>query len=190
MSGVRYIDQRLTGDQFASVKSRLPYGQLPSLKYDGEVICTSMAIARWGLSGHSDTVIASCRFLADKFGLAGNTNLERAQADEIVDTVNDLVNKRIKAMFETNEEKKIELMRELMSELIPATLGRLETRLKERGGQFFAGNNLTWADLHVFALLDRMRVDNTEVRLRLIHVYIIYTSKHNRLDINKIYDDF
>lgn len=50
MSGVRYIDQRLTGDQFASVKSRLPYGQLPSLKYDGEVICTSMAIARWGLS--------------------------------------------------------------------------------------------------------------------------------------------
>lgn len=75
-------------------------------------------------------------------------------------------------MFETNEEKKIELMRELMSELIPATLGRLETRLKERGGQFFAGNNLTWADLHVFALLDRMRVDNTEVRLRLIYVYI------------------
>ena len=74
-------------------------------------------------------------------------------------------------MFETNEEKKIELMRELMSELIPATLGRLETRLKERGGQFFAGNNLTWADLHVFALLDRMRVDNTEVRLRLIYVY-------------------
>merc|ERR1711953_415629 len=59
-AGVRYIDQRLTGDQFASVKSRLPYGQLPSLKYDGEVICTSMAIARWGLSSHSDTVIASC----------------------------------------------------------------------------------------------------------------------------------
>merc|ERR1711988_1848395 len=147
-AGVRYIDQRLTTDQFASVKSRLPYGQLPTLKYDGEVICTSMAIAR---------------FLAGQFGLAGNTNLERAQADEIVDCVNDLVNKRIKAMFETNEETKIELMKELMSELIPATLGRLETRLKERGGQFFAGNKLTWADLHVFAFFDKMRLDNAEL---------------------------
>ena len=33
----------------------------------------------------------------------------------------------------------------------------------ERGGQFFVGNNLTWADLHVFAVLDRLRVDNPEV---------------------------
>ena len=41
--------------------------------------------------------------------------------------------------------------------------GKLETRLVERGGQFFAGNNLTWADLHVFAFVDRMRLDNTEV---------------------------
>ena len=153
LSGVRYIDQRLTTDQFASVKTRLPYGQLPTLKYDGEVICTSMAIAR---------------FLAGQFGLAGDSNLEAAQADEIVDCVNDVVNKGVKARFETNEETKIELMKELMSELIPATLGRLETRLKERGGQFFAGNKLTWADLHVFAFFDKMRLDNAEVRIRNI----------------------
>ena len=153
LSGVRYIDQRLTTDQFATVKTRLPYGQLPTLKYDGEVICTSMAIAR---------------FLAGQFGLAGDSNLEAAQADEIVDCVNDVVNKGVKARFETNEETKIELMKELMSELIPATLGRLETRLKERGGQFFAGNKLTWADLHVFAFFDKMRLDNAEVRIRNI----------------------
>ena len=66
-------------------------------------------------------------------------------------------------MFETNEEKKLELMRELMCEFIPTTLGRLESRLQERGGQFFVGNNLSWADLHAFSLLDRMRLDNAEV---------------------------
>ena len=27
---------------------------------------------------------------------------------------------------------------------------RLEARLEQRGGQFFVGNNLTWADLHVY----------------------------------------
>ena len=148
MSGVRYIDQRLTADQFNKVKPRLPYGQLPTIKVEGEVVCTSMAIAR---------------LLADKYGLAGNNNLERAQADEIVDTVNDIINKRIVAMFETNEEKKLELMRELMTEFIPSTLARLEARLKERGGQFFVGNNLSWADLHVFCLLERARLDNAEV---------------------------
>ena len=68
-------------------------------------------------------------------------------------------------MFETNEEKKLELMRELMCEFIPTTLGRLESRLQERGGQFFVGNNLTWADLHAFSFLDRMRLDNAEVIL-------------------------
>lgn len=104
------------------------------------------------------------RFLASHFGLAGNTNLERAQIDEIVDAVNDIVNKRVAAMYESNEEKKIEKMRELMSELIPSTLARLESRMKERGGQYFVSNNLTWADLHVFSFLDKMRLDNAEVR--------------------------
>ena len=47
--------------------------------------------------------------------------------------------------------------------------GKLEARLIERGGQFFVGNNLTWADLHVFAVLDRLRVDNPEVGLQNVN---------------------
>ena len=86
-------------------------------------------------------------------------------------------------MFETNEEKKLELMRELMCEFIPATLARLESRLQERGGQFFAGNNLSWADLHAFSFLDRMRLDNSEVSLgqrngdgaRIITFYVLFS---------------
>ena len=66
-------------------------------------------------------------------------------------------------MFETNEEKKLELMRDLMCEVIPTCLARLDSRLQERGGQFFVGNNLSWADLHVFCLLERLRLDNAEV---------------------------
>merc|ERR1712098_673486 len=35
--------------------------------------------------------------------------------------------------------------------LKPSTaLGQLETKLTTRGGQFFVGNNFTWADLHTF----------------------------------------
>ena len=45
-----------------------------------------------------------------------------AQADEIVDAVNDMINKRIAARNETDERKKSTMTREVMSETIPATL--------------------------------------------------------------------
>ena len=42
-------------------------------------------------------------------------------------------------------------------------LGQLEARLEERGGQFMVGNRLTWADLHIFGLLEREAKSNPEV---------------------------
>ena len=45
-AGVRYTDQRLTGEQFASVKAKLPWGQLPTIKYNGTMIAQSKTIAR------------------------------------------------------------------------------------------------------------------------------------------------
>ena len=43
---VRYTDQRLTAEQFTSVKAKLPWGQLPTIKYNGTMLTQSMAIAR------------------------------------------------------------------------------------------------------------------------------------------------
>ena len=45
-SGVRFTDQRLTIQQFLEVKPKLPFGQLPISKIDGESIAQSSAIAR------------------------------------------------------------------------------------------------------------------------------------------------
>ena len=45
------------------------------------------------------------RYLADKFDLAGRTNLERAQADEVVDCLNDLVEARAEAVKAEDEQK-------------------------------------------------------------------------------------
>ena len=60
---------------FANIAT--PAGQLPVLEVDGVQICQSMAITR---------------FLANKFGLAGTTPLEKAQADMVVDCVQDFFN--------------------------------------------------------------------------------------------------
>jgi glutathione S-transferase len=71
-SGVKFTNERLSGEQFGAIKSSLPWGQIPVLNYKGQVMCQSLSIAR---------------FLAAEFGLAGKNNLESAQVDEIVDAV-------------------------------------------------------------------------------------------------------
>ena len=61
------------------------------------------------------------RYLADKFDLAGRTNLERAQADEVVDCLNDLVEARAEAV-KAEDEQKTNLF---MTETVPIILVEL-----------------------------------------------------------------
>jgi len=68
------------------MKPTTPYGQIPLLEVDGEVISESVAIAR---------------YCAREFGLAGKTTFESAQADEIVDAVQGAIEKQYVAyLFE------------------------------------------------------------------------------------------
>merc|ERR1711892_1260744 len=129
-AGVKFTDERLTGEQFGALKAKLPYGQMPVLHYKGEVLCQSITIAR---------------FLAAEFGLTGKNNLEKAQADEIVDAISDLGNAMSKVFFAKDEEG----IQNILDKTWPEGLANLEKMLVSRGGQFFVGNNLTWADLVV-----------------------------------------
>ncbi len=54
--------------------SEMPFGVLPVLEVDGEVISESIAI---------------CRYIAKTVGLYGETPLEQAQIDMVVDNIND-----------------------------------------------------------------------------------------------------
>merc|ERR1712034_284509 len=96
-----------------------------------EVICQSMACAR---------------FIAREVGLAGNSNMESAQVDEIIDVIQDLINAGVKLFFAKDEAG----MKKHGEVTVPTALGQLEKKLISRGGQFFVGNNFTWADLHTY----------------------------------------
>ena len=111
-----------------ALKPKTPYGSLPLLEWDGCQIAQSMAITR---------------FIAKEVGLAGRDNLEAAQADEVVDAIGDLFEAVGKAHFGTDEA----LKKKVMTETIPNGFAKLEARLCSRGGQYFAGNALTWADV-------------------------------------------
>merc|ERR1712027_45604 len=134
--GIKYEDNRIAPpwdptSTWASLKPTTPFGQLPVLNWDGVEICQSMAAAR---------------FIAREVGLAGNTSIEQAQVDEIIDVIQDLINAGVKLYFakdEAGQKKHAEVT-------VPTALGQLETKLATRGGQYFVGNNFTWADLHTF----------------------------------------
>ena len=59
-------------------------------------------------------------------------------------------------MREKNEAEKALKMKKALEETVPAGLGNLEKVLSSRGGQFFAGNALTWAELHFLQFVDFM----------------------------------
>merc|ERR1712098_349524 len=101
------------------------------LQWGDQVICQSMACAR---------------FIAREVGLAGNNNMESAQVDEIIDVIQDLINAGVKLFFAKDEAG----MKKHAEVTVPTVLGQLETKLTKRGGQFFVGNNFSWADLRTF----------------------------------------
>ena len=78
-----------------------------------------------------------------RYNLSGHTEICKAEADEAVDTLNDVQNKLFGVFFATDKKAK-------MAECMPAcetAFKNLEKRLESRGGQHLAGNCLTWADL-------------------------------------------
>jgi glutathione S-transferase len=136
VAGVDYTDQRVDfGAGLAAVKPLAPFGQLPLLEVDGKILCQSNACAR---------------YLAKHFKLAGKTDFEQAQADMIVDCLEDAWKPILTFTFETKDEtKKAEQKKKFLEEQLPQFLTHLENILKKNhgGDKFFVGTELTWADL-------------------------------------------
>merc|ERR1711909_43512 len=119
-AGLKFDDIRLSGEDFGKVKPLLPYGSMPILEYKGEVICESMAIAK---------------FLAELCNVAGNTILEKAKAEEVVLAINGIFESVAKCLF-APEGEKAGLKKKLIEETLPQKFGQLEGRLCLNGGQF------------------------------------------------------
>jgi len=135
---VPFEDIRITHEDHANLKPTLPFGQIPILEIDSKVtLCQSHAIAR---------------YLARKYNLAGKTELEQAQADMIVDCIDDVTKPILNFLFQvTDAEKKEELKKKYLEEQLPEYLTKLEAMLasNKSGEGYFVGEGLTWADLYL-----------------------------------------
>uniref|UniRef100_A0A914V2A0 glutathione transferase n=1 Tax=Plectus sambesii TaxID=2011161 RepID=A0A914V2A0_9BILA len=143
-AGVEYEDFRIDlKQQWPQLKSNYPNGQVPVLEVDGKVLAQSFAIGR---------------FLAKKFGLAGKDDWEAAQADMYIYGLEDVLTKMsplLGAILFGQGDKDEELAKIKPTVLEPFLI-KYERNLKDNGGQYFVGKELTWADIAIADFIDRL----------------------------------
>jgi len=147
-----FEDERVSFDDWNSLKAKTPFGQLPILHINGKhELAQSKAIAR---------------YLAKEFGIAGHDHLEQAQADMFVDGLADTYPKgqelfaemRKKLMDKTNYSEEIikEKGDKWKNEAIIPFMETCEKTLVKNGTGHLVGSKLTWADIMIAEFIDRM----------------------------------
>lgn len=124
-------DNSPTQDVWRALKPTMPFGQLPVLEDGTITIAQSMAISR---------------YLARKAGIQGDTDVDFAMSEQLIEEHKEIFTMLVKAKHaKTDEERKV-----LHTESIPGQLALLEKLLQ---GDFFA-SKVTTGDLAIFSVLN------------------------------------
>ena len=94
------------------------------------------------------------RYLANKFGFAGKTDIEKAYVEMYSEQIRDLFETYVLAMFEKDEKKKVEDVARYFNAILPSNLVFFEKKLADSKSGYLIGNSLTWADLFLYFCLD------------------------------------
>ncbi|KAK2151767.1 hypothetical protein LSH36_352g02010 [Paralvinella palmiformis] len=144
VGGVAYEDCRVKDADWPSLKKTTPYGQLPILEVEGEVICQSRAIEI---------------FLARRFGLCGKNDIQEAKVIMIRECCADLWDKCTSIYLEKDETKKGELKKAFEEGTLITYMTNLQKFLNQnKGGDgYFVGDSITYADLTFQHYLDLVK---------------------------------
>ena len=134
MAGIAFEDHRITYAEFAEVRKSTPFGQVPVLHVDGVLITQCDAITRY----------------AGKLaGLYPSDPFQALLCDEVMYVVEEASVKLGPTFRMTGEEQKAARL-ELVNGSMPVYLRWLQSQLQAHGGEYFADQRLTVADLKVF----------------------------------------
>eukprot|EP00904_Undaria_pinnatifida_P005905 jgi/Undpi1/2444/HiC_scaffold_13.g05825.m1 len=142
IAGVPFEDRRVSRNDFANMKSELPFEQLPILAVDGVVFPQSAAILRY----------------AGKIGGLYPEDLVRAaKCDAVIDCMFDIQAAIRPSIYETNAQRKLSMRKTLSEETLPQWLGYLERWLEAAGTTFFVGDDITICDLVIYTRMKWLR---------------------------------
>ncbi|KAE9092261.1 hypothetical protein PF010_g17874 [Phytophthora fragariae] len=159
IGGIDFEDERLSFDEFAEVKSRLPFNQLPMLEVDGEAISQSLAILR---------------FAGSITGLYPTTDpLAAFRVDEIFVLIDEMFNSPAwrETVTERDHDKLLKMREGLAKGIIPKTLDFLEKRVAAFKGQYATGKALTVADLAIYAVVLLLKAGRPGIPITIADPY-------------------
>jgi glutathione S-transferase len=134
IGGIAFEDHRFSFPEFAEVKKTAPFGQVPVLHVDGIQVTQCDSINR---------------YVGKLAGLYPADPYQALLCDEVMYVVEEASVKLGPTFRMTGEEQKAARLA-LVNGSMPVYLAWLEKQLLAHGGQYFADNRLTIADLKVF----------------------------------------
>jgi glutathione S-transferase len=134
LGGIAFEDHRFAFPEFAEVRKTTPFGQVPTLHVNGVQVTQCDAITR---------------YVGKLAGLYPADAYQALLCDEVMYVVEEAGVKLGPTYRMTGEEQKVARLA-LVNGSMPVYLGWLQDQLLAHGGEFFADNRLTVADLKVF----------------------------------------
>ncbi len=137
LGNIAFEDYRFAFPEFAQLRKSTPLGQVPTLHVDGVQVTQSDAITRY----------------AGKLaGLYPTDPFQALLCDEVMDGLED-INVKLGASFGLTGDALKEARAALVASPLPQYLGWLQRQLQAHGGQYFADQRLTIADLKAFVFV-------------------------------------
>jgi glutathione S-transferase len=134
IGGIAFEDHRFSFHEFSEVRKTVPFGQVPVLHVDGVQVTQSDAILR---------------YVGKLAGLYPTDTYQALLCDEVAYVVEEAGVKLGPSFSMKGDELKAARIA-LVNESMPKYLAWLQKQLLVHGGEYFADNRLTVADLKVF----------------------------------------
>jgi len=141
IGGIPFEDRRIGFKDWAAQRDRAPYQALPMLQVDGKTVAQSNAINR---------------YVGKLAGLYPKDDWQALLCDEAMDAVEDM-DQMIGGTIDLAGDAKKAAREKLAAGPIPRYLAQFQARLQAAGGEYFADNRLTVADLKVWMLVRWLR---------------------------------
>ncbi len=133
-AGIDFEDHRISFDEFSELRSAMRFNSVPVLEIDGAQVTQSNALSR---------------YVGKMAGLYPKDNLQALYCDEVLGALDDLSHYIVRTFGLQEEELKL-ARKKLVDGWLSVYLRGLDQLLTRGGGEYFADNQLTIADLRAF----------------------------------------
>ncbi len=146
VAGIDFEDKRISFPEFGEMRQSTRFNSVPVLEIDGAEVTQSNSLSR---------------YVGKMASLYPDDALQALYCDEVLGALEDLSHYIVQTFGLQDEELKL-AREKLVEGWLSVYLWGLEKLLARGGGEYFAGNGLTVADLRAFVQIRSLRSGNLD----------------------------